>query len=70
MTTVLPNIYGPEQLHEFAAAAHVEPLTDEERARVAELYARNFDLDAVWPSVRPPRACRIAATRRASRPRA
>jgi aryl-alcohol dehydrogenase-like predicted oxidoreductase len=45
VTTVLPNIYGPEQLHEFAAAAHVEPLTDEERARVAELYARNFDLE-------------------------
>jgi aryl-alcohol dehydrogenase-like predicted oxidoreductase len=45
VTTVLPNIYGPEQLHEFAAAAHVEPLTDEDRARVAELYARNFDLE-------------------------
>lgn len=45
VTTVLPNIYGPEQLHEFAAAAHVEPLTDDERARVAELYARNFDLE-------------------------
>ena len=45
VTTVLPNIYGPEQLQEFAAAAHVEPLTDEERARVAELYARNFDLE-------------------------
>jgi aryl-alcohol dehydrogenase-like predicted oxidoreductase len=45
VTTVLPNIYGPEQLHEFAAAAQVEPLTDEERARVAELYARNFDLE-------------------------
>jgi aryl-alcohol dehydrogenase-like predicted oxidoreductase len=45
VTTVLPNIYGPEQLHEFAAAAGVPPLTDDERAQVAELYARNFDLE-------------------------
>jgi aryl-alcohol dehydrogenase-like predicted oxidoreductase len=45
VTTVLPNIYGPEQLDEFAAAADVEPLTDEELARVADLYARNFDLE-------------------------
>jgi aryl-alcohol dehydrogenase-like predicted oxidoreductase len=44
VTTTLPNIYGAEQLEEFAAAADCPPLTDDELARVAELYERNFDV--------------------------
>jgi len=42
--TVLPNIYDCEQLHEFAAAPQTPALTDEERARVAQLYESNFGL--------------------------
>jgi len=40
--TVLPNIYDAEQLREFAAAPDAPPLTDAERARIAELRATNF----------------------------
>ncbi len=45
VTTVLPNIYGSEQLREFAAAPEVPDLSDEELRRVDELYARNFDIE-------------------------
>jgi aryl-alcohol dehydrogenase-like predicted oxidoreductase len=38
----LPNIYGVEQIEEFAAASDKPDLTDEQLARVAELYAENF----------------------------
>ena len=44
VTTTLPNIYGAEQLEEFAAAADCAALTDDELARVAGLYERNFDV--------------------------
>jgi aryl-alcohol dehydrogenase-like predicted oxidoreductase len=47
VTTVLPDIEGPEQLREFAAAAEREPLDAGELARVAELYDRNFDVTPV-----------------------
>ena len=40
--TTLPNIYGSEQIQEFAAAPEKRDLTDEELARIAELYADNF----------------------------
>jgi aryl-alcohol dehydrogenase-like predicted oxidoreductase len=42
IATTLPNIYGRDQITEFAGAADVPDLTDEELARVAELYADNF----------------------------
>jgi aryl-alcohol dehydrogenase-like predicted oxidoreductase len=42
VTTVLPNIYNSEQLHEFAAAPDTPKLTASELARVAELYATDF----------------------------
>ena len=42
MTTVLPNIYNSEQLHEFAAAPDTPELTASELDRVAELYASDF----------------------------
>ena len=42
--SVLPNIYDREQLVEFAHASESPPLTAQERARIAELYAANFGL--------------------------
>jgi len=44
VATNLPNIYNEEQLEEFAAAADVTPLTDEELATVQGLYDDNFGL--------------------------
>jgi aryl-alcohol dehydrogenase-like predicted oxidoreductase len=46
MTTVLPNIYDEEQLVEFAAAPDTPDLTAGELARVADLYAHDFYLEA------------------------
>jgi aryl-alcohol dehydrogenase-like predicted oxidoreductase len=42
--STLPNIYDDEQLDEFAAAPDTPDLTDDELARVAELYEDNFGL--------------------------
>ncbi len=42
VATTLPNIYGRAQIEEFAAAADAPDLSEEELARVAELYADNF----------------------------
>ena len=42
--SALPNIYGEEQLTEFAAASNHAPLSDAEMERVHELYVRNFDI--------------------------
>jgi aryl-alcohol dehydrogenase-like predicted oxidoreductase len=46
VTSIQPNIYDVEQLEEFAAASDLPDLTDEDLRRVAELYERNFDLEA------------------------
>ncbi|MGH7738079.1 MAG: aldo/keto reductase [Candidatus Tyrphobacter sp.] len=48
--TVLPNIYDAQQLREFAAAPQAPPLSDDERARIADLYAHNFGLPLEAPS--------------------
>jgi aryl-alcohol dehydrogenase-like predicted oxidoreductase len=45
VTTVLPNIYGSEQLREFAAAPDTPALSADELARVAELYASDFAVE-------------------------
>ena len=42
VATTLPNIYGADQLTEFAAAPDLRPLTAEELQRVADLHAENF----------------------------
>jgi aryl-alcohol dehydrogenase-like predicted oxidoreductase len=42
VATTLPNIYGPEQLSEFAGAADVPDLSAAELDRVARLHAENF----------------------------
>ena len=44
VTTVLPNIYGMDQLEEFAAASDAPDLTDAAMARIDALYASNFGL--------------------------
>jgi aryl-alcohol dehydrogenase-like predicted oxidoreductase len=41
----LPNIYGPEQIEEFAKAPDTPELTAEELRRVAGLYEANFYLE-------------------------
>ena len=42
VATTLPNIYGTDQIAEFAGASEVPDLTADELARVADLYADNF----------------------------
>ena len=46
VVSTLPNIYGKEQIEEFAATSETPDLTDEELRRVAELYENNFGLEA------------------------
>ncbi len=50
VATTLPNIYGHEQIAEFAGASDVPDLTAEELERVAALYAENF---GVIPEAEP-----------------
>jgi aryl-alcohol dehydrogenase-like predicted oxidoreductase len=45
IASTLPNIYVDEQLDEFAAAPDTPDLTEEELARVADLYENNFGLE-------------------------
>jgi aryl-alcohol dehydrogenase-like predicted oxidoreductase len=47
MTVVIPTITNEAELREYAGAADVPDLNAEELARVGELYARNFDVQAV-----------------------
>jgi aryl-alcohol dehydrogenase-like predicted oxidoreductase len=44
VASTLPNIYGEEQIEEFAATSETPDLTEEELFRVAELYEGNFGL--------------------------
>jgi aryl-alcohol dehydrogenase-like predicted oxidoreductase len=44
VTSAQPNIYDLEQLEEFAAATDKPDLTPDDLRRVADLYARNFDV--------------------------
>ncbi|MGI8909960.1 MAG: aldo/keto reductase [Rubrobacteraceae bacterium] len=46
IVSTLPNIYGEEQIEEFAAAPDTPDLTDEELSCVAELHESNFGLEA------------------------
>ncbi len=47
MTVVIPTITNADELREYAGAANVPDLTDDELARLAELYERNFDVAPV-----------------------
>ncbi|HUP60574.1 MAG TPA: aldo/keto reductase [Thermoanaerobaculia bacterium] len=53
IVSALPNIYGEEQIEEFAAASEHPPLDDREMEQIHELYVRNFD---VTPHVEEPAA--------------
>ena len=46
VSSTLPNIYGEEQINEFAATSETPDLTGEELSRVRELYESNFGLEA------------------------
>jgi aryl-alcohol dehydrogenase-like predicted oxidoreductase len=41
----LPNIYGEEQIEEFAAASEHPALTDAEMEEIHEMYVRDFDVE-------------------------
>ena len=45
VSSTLPNIYGEEQIEEFAATSETPDLTEEELSRVEELYESNFGLE-------------------------
>ena len=45
ISSTLPNIYGEEQIEEFAATSETPDLTEEELSRIAELYEENFGLE-------------------------
>jgi len=44
VASTLPNIYGIEQIEEFAATSETPDITPEELSRIAELYDTNFGL--------------------------
>ena len=45
VVSTLPNIYGEEQIEEFAAASETPDLTPEELSRIAELYEEDFGIE-------------------------
>jgi aryl-alcohol dehydrogenase-like predicted oxidoreductase len=45
VASTLPNIYDEEQLKEFVATSETPDLTEEELARIKELYENNFGLE-------------------------
>jgi aryl-alcohol dehydrogenase-like predicted oxidoreductase len=45
VSSTLPNIYGEEQIEEFAAAPDTPDLTHEEISHISELYERNFGVE-------------------------
>ncbi|MBV8586037.1 MAG: aldo/keto reductase [Verrucomicrobia bacterium] len=49
VASTLPNIYEEKQLREFALAPDTPRLTEDELARIAELYAENFGLPPEEP---------------------
>ncbi len=44
IVSALPNIYGQEQIDEFAAASEHPPLTDAEMEEIHAMYVRDFDI--------------------------
>ena len=53
VVSTLPNIYGEEQIEEFAATSETPDLTEEELRRVAELYENNFGIELSAVSGQP-----------------
>src|SRR5918995_1319289 len=56
VVSTLPNIYGKEQIEEFAATSETPDLTPDELSRIAELYEDNFGLDEQTAVSTQPRA--------------
>jgi aryl-alcohol dehydrogenase-like predicted oxidoreductase len=51
VVSTLPNIYGEEQIEEFAVTSETPDLTEEELSRIARLYENGFGLEV--PGARP-----------------
>jgi aryl-alcohol dehydrogenase-like predicted oxidoreductase len=49
VASTLPNIYNEEQLVEFAKAPECPPLTDEDLAKIDNLYSENFGIEEEPP---------------------
>ncbi len=45
VASTLPNIYGEDQIEEFAATSETPDLTEEELDRIKELYENNFGIE-------------------------
>jgi len=45
IASALPNIYNSDQVKEFAAATDCPPLTEDELAKIDELYGKNFGIE-------------------------
>src|ERR671917_2839957 len=53
IASTLPNIYGEEQIEEFAAVSDTPDLTADELRRVEELYEENFGLEVSGDRLQP-----------------
>jgi aryl-alcohol dehydrogenase-like predicted oxidoreductase len=53
VASALPNIYGEEQIEEFAATSETPDLTEEELSRIAQLYENGFGLRAPGGRLQP-----------------
>jgi aryl-alcohol dehydrogenase-like predicted oxidoreductase len=49
VASTLPNIYNEEQLVEFARASDTPPLTNDEMAKIEELYSDSFGIEEEPP---------------------
>ena len=52
VTSILPNIYEADQLHEFAAAPDLPDLSADDLTRLRELYAENFGIEEAPSSLK------------------
>ena len=79
VASTLPNIYEEAQLLEFAKAPECPPLTSDEMAKIAELYADNFGVEReepkfkgtmeLLPNAAVEAACNLKRTHVGTRPR-
>ena len=53
IASTLPNIYGEEQIEEFAATSETPDLTEEELSRIAQLIENGFGLEAPGDRLQP-----------------
>ena len=53
VVSALPNIYGLDQIEEFAAASDCPDISDEEASRIEELFASNYGLPREVEAAQP-----------------